>query len=323
MVNAMRKAPSRGGHMKTKRLAGILFALFALMAFVLLASAASFAEEAADSPDELTAQADEEEFDEEYEGMVPDWVIEDLLPKIHESDGIAETIDSVSFAISPVQCGTRVTVERYTIIEFYDESTQNPKPTVDVAQDPNYWLEAAYWMYWDKFEQYSLYYNELTWVISPPQTNESEDNPGSIRGQSMIVKVDINSTEEDLFADDIKIDISGGKLLSYEPSAYYSNGVKYNRLSVYVEIPVEHGSAATKTENVVAASGSSSGSHDEVTYCTRCGDELSRTTVIDSPTSSVPATGDTTAAFWDTAAFYSLVFLAASAAIKRRRTTQN
>lgn len=118
---------------------------------------------------------------------------------------------------------------------------------------------------------------------------------GSIPAWAESLKAEVASKPVGYYTNANEIDNVANAILTLNPNDYdyaadTDNAVKacsadiklaveaYNNFELVKHTCVE---GETKQENEVAPSGDKAGSHDEVVYCTICGEELSRNTVVD------------------------------------------
>lgn len=88
--------------------------------------------------------------------------------------------------------------------------------------------------------------------------------------------VDVETPQGYSFAREVNVTINGAE--------YMGKSVSDNWMKIYAEVTPVHAEAAPVEENAVAPTCTEDGSHDDVVYCTNCGEEVSRNTVTDKAT---------------------------------------
>ncbi|MBQ1484383.1 MAG: InlB B-repeat-containing protein [Eubacterium sp.] len=224
------------------------------------------------------------------------------IPEEEEEEYKDEPIKSVDITIEAPKCGTVVTAqeEDEPLVQvgrafggkaiapinalmktvYYDWDSQTPYPEVSVPADALYELDEtdtylpAYWVNIDEDSRYSLYVN-------------TEDHPMMKGGETVTADIYLRPKYDEhadryfyFDDDDFEFNITGGTLHGDEVYGTGSGSYIYF-LNIAVDVVVEHIEGDPEIENVVEPKCLEDGSHDEVIYCTACGDEISRETVKD------------------------------------------
>ena len=151
---------------------------------------------------------------------------------------------------------------------------QEPQPQVTLPDDAGYQLDTTYGSYG-------------AWYKTPEGEEMFEGT--MVGGESYFAWVGLRitnypqlaafarraqTTEYNRFGMDPEVTVNGATLVD---KSMWNDEYMY----VCVEVPIEHVAGDTVRENEKKPLCLVDGSHDEVVYCTKCGAEMSRTTVVD------------------------------------------
>lgn len=197
-------------------------------------------------------------------------------------------IDSVSLTIKAPKCGTVVTGNSFDDRDMTPQSSvktpkapgdevkrQSPQPEVTLPAGVNYRLSSG------EHYNYGLWYDY--------ENRGDEEIPafeGTIKGGKFYYAwIYLESVDQEYqFKEDCVAKVTGGTLQpAYDdPGYYFYPGDTYGY--VFIKVKAVHVPGKAVKENYVAPTATKAGSYDKVVYCSKCGDEISRTKVKIPPT---------------------------------------
>ena len=166
-------------------------------------------------------------------------------------------VKEVKIDVTRPACGTKVDTEWNG--QYWDFTTQKESPQVTVTSGN---CELLIDGYMDGFE--------------PAGDPKALNGVTMTGGKKYGLFVNVQTPQGYSFAREVNVTINGAE--------YTGKSVSDNWMQVYAEVTPAHAEAAPVTENAVAPTCTEDGSHDEVVYCTNCGEEVSRKNVTDKAT---------------------------------------